>query len=76
MKAIKTQEGGKTPSVLKIQMGDFLADWLSQLLFVNIMMPISNQLRKCTGGYKFIDSQEKIKDYWKRITSNMRRQQK
>ena len=43
-----------------IQRGIFHGDRLSPLLFIIAMMPLNHILRKCTAGYKFSRSQEKI----------------
>ena len=45
---------------VKILSGIFQRDALSPLLFVIAMLPLTCILRKCTGGYKFTKSQEKI----------------
>ena len=46
--------------MVKIQRGIFEEDVVSQLTFVIAMMPQSHIIRKCTGGYKLLKSQEKI----------------
>ena len=45
---------------VKIQWGFFQGDALSPLLFVVAKMPLNYILRKCTGGYKLTNSQEKV----------------
>ena len=52
--------GGKTLALVKMQIGIFHGDALSPLLFVIVMMPLNHILRKCTGGYEFTNTQEKI----------------
>ena len=44
----------------KIQRGIFQGDALSPLLSIIAMMPLNHILWKCTAGYKFSKSQEKI----------------
>ena len=44
----------------KIQRGTFQGDALSPLLFRIAMIPLNRILRKCTAGYKFSRSQEKV----------------
>ena len=44
----------------EIQSGTFQGDALSLLLFVIAMMPLKHIRRKCTEGYKFTESKEKI----------------
>ena len=51
---------GKTLAVVKILRGIFQGDVLSPLLFVIAMIPVYHIFRKCTEGYKFTKSQEKI----------------
>ena len=48
---------------VNIQRVIFLGDMLFPLLFVLAMMPLNHILRKCTGGYKLHQSQEKINHY-------------
>ena len=57
---VELKAGGQTPVEVKIQRGIFRGDLLSPLLFVIAMMTFNYALKKCTGGYKFIKSQEKI----------------
>ena len=56
---VELTEWEKTLDDVKIQRGIFQEDTLSPLLFVIAMMPVNHILRKCTGGYKFTNSQEK-----------------
>ena len=51
---------GKSLAEVKIQIGIFQRDTLSQLLFVIAMMPLNHILTKCTTGNKLSKSQEKI----------------
>ena len=51
---------GKSFAVVKIHKGIFQGDVLSPLLDWIAKMPLNHVLRKCTGGYKFTKSQEKI----------------
>ena len=50
----------KSLAKTKIQTGIFQGDALSPLLFIIAMMPLNHILKKCTAGYKFTKSQEKI----------------
>ena len=52
---MELKTGGKRFAELKIQV-----DKLSPLLFVIAMMSLNHKLRKCTGRYELIKSQEKI----------------
>ena len=52
--------GGQTLAEVKIQRGIFLGNSFSPLLLIIAMMSLTYVLRKCTGGYKFTKSQEKI----------------
>ena len=62
MKNMKVEltAGEKTSVGVKSQKVIFQGDALSPLLFVKAMMPINYILRKCTWGYKLIESQENI----------------
>ena len=44
----------------KIQRGIFEGDFLALLLLIVAMVLLSYILRKCTGGYKFTSSKDKI----------------
>ena len=52
--------GEKSVAELKIQRGIFQEDAQSPLLFVIAIMPLTHIFRKCTGEYKFNESQEKL----------------
>ena len=51
---------GQILTEAKTQSGIFQGDSLSPLKFVITMMPLIHIFRKCTGGNKFIKSQEKV----------------
>ena len=55
MKNWRVELTGKSLADVKIQW-----DALSSLLFVIAMMPLNHIVRKCTGGYKLIKSQENM----------------
>ena len=57
---VESTAGGKSLAETKIQRGIFQGDALSSLLFITVMMPLNNILRKCTPRYKLSRSQEKI----------------
>ena len=50
----------QTLAEIKIPRGIFQGDSISLLLFVTTTMSFIHVFRKCTGGYKFSKSQEKI----------------
>ena len=52
--------GGRRLAEAKIQRGIFQGDALSPLVFITTMMPLNHILIKCTAGYKFRGSQEKV----------------
>ena len=52
--------GGKNLVEVKIQRSILQGDVRSPLLFVIVMMSLSEILRKCTAGYKLNKSLEKI----------------
>ena len=52
--------GGRSLAETKSQRGIFQGDALSYLLFIKAIMPLNHILRKCTAGYKFSRSLEKI----------------
>ena len=54
---VELTAGGR--SLAEIQRGIFQRDALSSLLFVKVMVPFNDILRKCTGSYKLSKSQEK-----------------
>ena len=56
---VELTAGGRSLAETKIQRGIF-RDEKSPLLFIIAMMPLNHILRKCTAGYKFSGSQEKI----------------
>ena len=56
---VELTAGGKTLTEVKIQGGIFNGDAQSPLLFVVVMMPVSQLFRKCIDGYKLHKSQEK-----------------
>ena len=51
---------GKTLAKVKIQREIFQGDALLPLIFVIVMMSLNHILRKCTGGYRLHNPQEKI----------------
>ena len=57
---VELTAGGKIFAEVKIQRGIFQGDAQSPLLFIIAMMPHSHILKKCTAGYNFCRSQEKI----------------
>ena len=57
---VELTAGGKSLAEAKVQRVIFQGDELSPLLFIIAMMPFNRILRKCTVGYKFTKSQEKI----------------
>ena len=57
---VQLKAGWKSLAEVKIQRGIFQGDSLSPHLFIIAMMPLNHMLKKCTGGYKFTNSQEKI----------------
>ena len=57
---VELTAGGRSLAEAKIQRGIFQGDALSLLLFIIAIMPFNHILRKCTAGYKFSRSQEKI----------------
>ena len=57
---VKLTARGKISAGVKMQRGIFLGDVLLTLLIVITMISLNYILRKCTGGYKFTKSQEKI----------------
>ena len=52
--------GGKNLSETNIQRGIFLRETRSQLKCVIAMMPLSHILRKCTGGYNFLNRKKRL----------------
>ena len=52
--------GGKRLAKVKIPRGMFQGDVVPPLLFVAVMMPPNHVFKKCTGGFKFLKSQENI----------------
>ena len=57
---VELTAGGRRLAEVKIQRGIFQVDALLPLLFKIATMPLNHILRKCTAGYKFSWSQEKI----------------
>ena len=57
---VELKAGGKSLAETKIQWVIFQGDAQSPLLFIITMMPQNHILRKCTAGYKFTRSQEKV----------------
>ena len=58
---VELTAGGKGLAEVKIQIGIFQRDAVSQLLFVIAMMPLNRMLKKFSAGYKLSKSLEKIK---------------
>ena len=56
---VELTAGERSSAVAKIQRSRFQGDAQSPLLFIIVMMPLNDLLRKCTAGYKFSRSQEK-----------------
>ena len=56
---VELTAGGRIAEA-KIQRGIFQGYALSPLQFIIAMMPLNHMLRKCTAGYKFSTSQEKV----------------
>ena len=52
--------GRETLPEVKIQRGIFQGDVTTPLLYVIAMMLLNHKLRKCTRGYKFTNSEEKL----------------
>ena len=57
---VELTAGGRRLAEAKIQRGIFQGDALSPLLFIIAMMLLNHILRKCTTGYKFSRSLEKV----------------
>ena len=60
---VELTAGGRRLAEAKIQSGIFQGDTLSPLLFIIAMMPLNHILRKCTAGYKFSRSLEKVNHF-------------
>ena len=71
----KLTAGGKSFAESKIQRSIFQGDAQGPLLNIPAMISINHTLRKCTPGYKFIKSQEKINQlmYIKLFTKKQKR---
>ena len=57
---VELTAGGRSIAETTVQIRIFQGDALSHLLFIIAMMTLNHILRKCTAGYKFSTSQEKI----------------
>ena len=57
---VELTTGGKNLAEVKIQRNIFQRNALSPLLFIVVMMPLNDILRKCSAGYKLSKSQERI----------------
>ena len=57
---VELTEGGRCLAKAKIHRGIFQRDVLSTILFIIVMMPLNQTLRKCTAGYKLFKLQKNI----------------